>query len=97
MSAIDLTTPGRVRLAMELTTERRNLFRDLALIRQFTSYSRDDIAKVMGVRARRVKRFEQNPESYNPTVDFVLRYAHAIGARITMTAAMPQEAEETER
>lgn len=95
MSKIDLTTHERFELAMENTTQRRHFFRDLLLIRQAADASQVEIAKAIGVRTRQVKRFEENPEEADPTVDFVLRYAHAIGARVGMTAVplheLPEE------
>lgn len=93
---LDLTSDSHVRNAMDLTQARRRLFNDLIGIRIQRGISQAQVARAIGINRSGISRFESDVESSNPTMDVVLRYAHAVGAAITMRAE-PVEARQLKR
>ncbi|MGW8813835.1 helix-turn-helix transcriptional regulator [Gordonia terrae] len=71
---------------MRLTQARRRLFNDLIGIRERRGFSQAQVAKAIGIHRSGVSKFESDFEGSNPTLEVVLRYAHAVGASITMRA-----------
>lgn len=88
---LDLTGDDYIRNAMELTQARRRLFNDLVGIRVQRGISQAKVADAIGINRSGISRFEADIETSNPTVDVVLRYAHAVGAALTLRAE-PMEA-----
>jgi transcriptional regulator with XRE-family HTH domain len=88
---LDLTGDDYIRNAMELTQARRRLFNDLIGIRVQRGISQAKVADAIGINRSGISRFEADIETSNPTVDVVLRYAHAVGAALTLRAE-PMEA-----
>ncbi|MFB7876817.1 helix-turn-helix domain-containing protein [Nocardia sp. NPDC056064] len=93
---LDLTGDAYVRNAMELTQARRRLFNDLIGIREQRGISQAKVADAIGINRSGISRFEADIETSNPTFDVVLRYAHAVGAALTLRAE-PMEARELHR
>ncbi|WP_280426120.1 helix-turn-helix transcriptional regulator [Nocardia carnea] len=67
---------------MDLTQTRRRLFNDLIGIRTKRGISQAQVAEAIGINRSGISRFESDIEGSNPTMDIVLRYAHAVGAAI---------------
>ncbi|MGY0500803.1 helix-turn-helix domain-containing protein [Nocardia sp. FBN12] len=93
---LDLTGDDNIRNAMELTQARRRLFNDLIGIRVHRGISQAKVADAIGINRSGISRFEVDIETSNPTFDVVLRYAHAVGAALTLRAE-PMEARELSR
>ena len=83
---LDLTGDNYVRNAMELTQAQRRLFNDLIGIRVQRGISQAKVADTIGINRSGISRFEADIETSNPTFDVVLRYAHAVGASLTLRA-----------
>ncbi|WP_410869985.1 helix-turn-helix domain-containing protein [Nocardia sp. A7] len=83
---LDLAGDDHVRNAMELTQARRRLFADLIGIRVQRGISQAKVADAIGINRSGISRFEADIETSNPTFDVVLRYAHAVGASLTLRA-----------
>ncbi|MFD4402363.1 helix-turn-helix transcriptional regulator [Nocardia sp. NPDC058499] len=79
---LDLTSESHVRNAMDLTQARRRLFNDLIGIRTRRGISQARVAEAIGINRSGISRFESDIEGSNPTIDIILRYAHAVGAAI---------------
>ncbi len=62
-------------------------------IRTKRGISQAQVARAIGIDRSGVSRFEADVETSNPTMDVVLRYAHAIGAMIHMRAEPVEEFE----
>ncbi|MFD3591478.1 helix-turn-helix domain-containing protein [Nocardia sp. NPDC058640] len=88
---MDLTSDDYIRNAMELTQARRRLFNDLIGIRVQRGIPQAKVADAIGINRSGISRFEADIETSNPTFDVVLRYAHAVGAALTLRAE-PMEA-----
>lgn len=67
---------------MSLTQARRRLFNDLIGIRTRRGISQAQVAEAIGINRSGISRFESDIEGSNPTIDIILRYAHAVGAAI---------------
>jgi transcriptional regulator with XRE-family HTH domain len=83
---LDLTSGSHISNAMRLTQARRRLFNDLIGIRKRRGISQAQVARAIGINRSGISRFESDIECSNPTVDVILRYAHAVGATIHMKA-----------
>lgn len=79
---LDLTSERHVRNAMDLTQARRRLFNDLIGIRTRRGISQAQVAEAIGINRSGISRFESDIEGSNPTIDIILRYAHAVGAAV---------------
>lgn len=84
MQALDLTSDSHVENAVRLTQMRRRLFNELIGIREMRHISQAQVARAIGINRSGISRFESDIEGSNPTMDVVLRYAHAVGASIQL-------------
>lgn len=84
---LDLSGDAHVRIAIQLTQARRRVFGELIAIRIRRGITPEQVAEAIGVRTRRVRRFETSG-GHEAAFDFVLRYAHAVGATIDMHVEM---------
>ncbi|WAB10618.1 hypothetical protein SEA_ECLIPTUS_53 [Gordonia phage Ecliptus] len=83
------------RNAREMHRARRQMLRKLVSIRKRREHSQADVARALGVARSTVCRFEDELENSNPTLDTVLRYAHAVGASIRMDAMTIEDRDRT--
>ncbi|MFJ9370458.1 hypothetical protein ACIRRA_39385 [Nocardia sp. NPDC101769] len=81
---IPLADDRHVEIAMRLTQTRRRMLNDLIGLRKHQRILQSEIAEATGLTAAEVAAFEDDPELADPTFDFLLRYAHAIGAVVEM-------------
>ncbi|WP_040511815.1 helix-turn-helix transcriptional regulator [Gordonia soli] len=91
---LDLATPANDRNARELHRARRLLFKQLIQVRKDRRYSQQEVADAIDINRSGVCRFESERENANPTLDIILRYAHAVGAHISFDV---QKMEEVDR
>lgn len=77
--------------AREMHRARRKMLRRLVQIRKDRNHSKADVARAVGVGRSTIHRFEDELENSNPTLDTVLRYAHAVGAAVTLAAETIEE------
>ncbi|MQY25132.1 helix-turn-helix transcriptional regulator [Nocardia aurantia] len=93
VQALDLAGERNFRNAINLTKARRRLLRDLIGIRKRREISQAQVADAIGIDRSGISRFESDIEGSNPTIDVILRYAHAVGASIHMWAEPLEVAE----
>ncbi|MEU4598459.1 helix-turn-helix transcriptional regulator [Nocardia sp. NPDC023988] len=77
---------------MNLTQARRRLLLDLIGIRKRRGYSQAQVAEAIGINRSGICRFEADIATSNPTMDVVLRYAHAVGAAVDIEVRMLEDA-----
>lgn len=83
---INLDSERYDRNARDMHRARRRMLRRLVQIRKDRDHSQAAVAEAIGVGRSTVCRFESELENANPTLDTVLRYAHAVGAVVTLSA-----------
>lgn len=88
----DLHTEASRQNARRLARAGRRLIQDLAAIRTERGYTAKDVAEAIGIHRSGVSRFE-NREA-DPRLETVLRYAHAVGAMVSIRV---ERAEDFER
>lgn len=81
---IDLAEGGRDEIARNLHRQTRYLFRDLVRLRLASGYTFFDMADAIGTDVAHVLDFGRNVAAADPSWDFVLRYAHAIGVDLVL-------------
>lgn len=83
---IDLDSERYDQNARAMHRARRRMLRTLVQIREVRGHTQSDVAEALGVNRSTISRFEHELENANPTLDTVLRYAHAVGAAVTLKA-----------
>ncbi len=81
---IDLNAPGYHENARLLSRTRRLLIDRLVDIRRSRGLSQAQVAEAIGIHRSGVCKFEANSATANPTLEVLLRYAHAVGASIDL-------------
>lgn len=89
----DLTDDSHQANVRRMTTQRRHLLHDLVGIRERRGVDEDWLLQQLSVTRAYLYRFERDPESTDPTLDFLLRYAHAAGAAVSMSVEPMGEAD----
>ncbi|WP_336790359.1 helix-turn-helix transcriptional regulator [Gordonia malaquae] len=90
---VDLDNERYDRNARDMHRARRKMLRRLVEIRIKRDHPQAEVARVLGVNRSTICRFENELENANPTLDTVLRYAHAVGASLTLKAETIEEAD----
>ena len=88
-SPIDLWTDTAMENAVSITTQHRHMVYDLIGIRTQSGYTTDQVAHAIGYTTQAVDAFEQDPLGNDVPMAFLCRYAHAIGAQLTLQATLP--------
>lgn len=76
---------------MRLTQQRRRLFDDLIAIREKRKITQTQVADAIGIHRSGISKFEADIEGSNPTMEVILRYAHAVGANLSLRAVPAEE------
>lgn len=85
---LNLFDSPHIQLAAHLTTQYRWLCDDLIGIRQHRNITPEQVADAIGMPPSSVTAFENDPHQPGVTIEFLLRYAHAVGAQLTIHTEM---------
>lgn len=79
---LDLANEDYDRNARRLSRTRRHMVADLVEMRKMRDLSQAQVARAIGIHRSGVSKFEANASTANPTLEVLLRYAHAVGAAL---------------
>lgn len=91
VSDINLATPEYDANARRLSRTRRKMVAQLVAIREARGLSQSQVAKAIGIHRSGVCKFEADGATANPTLEVLLRYAHAVGASIDVDVHRAEE------